>query len=897
MMKDREMHFCNLNNTHDVLENQEKLTHIRIRDIVELKKREMPLPNTLILFYSSAQSYDRERKYPRGFHKEFDFYLQNLEKDCGKILGDPRRPLLLNVSTDVGGEVTGLGFSDRTLPALVKKHGKIKTYTHYIQFLHEFSTVVFQAPFIDFYAFIFGEHPGQQTEFLASISVEDFLGHVSRYRENISTITNQESPQDPRELLLLTLNRMMINVCQGIEEDICIQEMILPVQSGKSLEGIFYSRNPYTGRKDFYGVYNRLDHAKYHISNIHHPHAETLENKFPEIFNRLNSYRAVLEDYYKNIMEMTFVTDREGNAYLIKINKAPKTARASVQSNIDFYKAGIINAREAIEKVSPDEIETLCHVTLDPESKEKLHAFKQTGSPGAPGATTGKLFVNIADVREYFKTAEEKNGNTNIILAIYDLTIDNHWVIDMISGLITQTSGMSSHGAVMARSKGIPCIVGFTDMQIDTKAKQVLLQDKNLNQGDDITIEVVDKGYLYQGKGELVSISGEEKIFKEYRDLLIDFQRKENIDLKVMVNINNAEDAAKGLRFGAEGVGLCRTENFFVSEDRLLMLRELLFSSKEKSRRIIHEKIYSLQVQDYYDIFKVMQDKPVVIRLMDIPLHEIMPNSQEEIDRLRPFISEDHFNETLLSYRENNPMFGLRGCRYGLINEELYPMQVSAIITAAYQFKRSGGNPNLFILIPLVMKAKEFIDLKQRISDTEAHIRNHLKITENEKIQFSVGVMIELPSAALSADRIALHADFFSFGTNDLTQATYGISRNDMGRFMPFYLKSRIFENNPFSRLDDEVRELIEIAVKKGRGVRPDMMFSLCGEQGGESGSLLFVLKTGINSVSVSPYRILPTRLRLIHQFLKSQREQIQLNETEGNGVDSLLKTTEMISG
>jgi pyruvate,orthophosphate dikinase len=868
------MYFCDLNDNKDISKHKEKFKDSRNRDLLELRNKKLLIPNTLILFNSSAKYYYQQHKYPEGFEKEFDSYIKTFEKKCNKRLDDPDKPLILNVCTDVGGKVTGIGFSNHTLHKLVDNHGRKKAYIHYVQLLHDFSNIILKAPFIDFYSFINSEQRYSDNEFLTDISEKDFLEYVKQYKEKISSIINKEFPDDPFEILNLTIDSLMINVCENIQEDIYIQEMILPVYSEKSFEGIFYTRNPYTGNRDVYGVYNKLDNIKYPVTNTQEPHDEALEKKFPQIFDKLKSYGIILEKYFKDIIEVTFVTTADGGLYLLQTNKASKTARASLKSRIELYEDKIINATEVIEGISPDEIETLCHVTLDRESKRKMYRFKQTGIPGAPGAATGKLFLNVNDVREYYNS--KKEVNKNIILAIDDLTIDDHWVIHLISGLITRTSGMSSHGAIMARSRGIPCIVGL-NMQINLNDKQLIVEDKSLDQGDDITIEVTDKGYLYQGIGKLVSMSYKDDMLKEFCNLLLDFQKKERIDINVMININNAEDAEKGLNFGADGVGLCRTENFFISEDRLLLLRQFLFTHDKEKRQIINEKIYSLQVSDYYNILKIIKDKPFVIRLMDVPLNEIMPNSKEEIHELKqalPFISDDEIHKTAFASHENNPMFGLRGCRYGLINEELYIIQISAILSAVYQFKNNDKNPNVFILIPLVMNAKEFLILKNIIIDTKEKINNNFKLSQ-DGISVKVGAMIELPSAALSADKIAAYADFFSFGTNDLTQAVYGISRNDAGRYMPFYLKNNIINYDPFSRLDDEVCELIRIAVKKGRQIQPDIMFSICGEQGGEANSLLFALKTKINSVSVSPYRILPTRLRLIHQYLKDKQKQM----------------------
>lgn len=865
------MALCYLYDEKDISRFSESITSPKAKELVTLSGEKILLPQTFIVLAEVSRFFRENKKSPTGFLEQLGLYMNRLESDCGKGLGDPDNPIVMTLRSAFTYSIKGIGITATTLPKLAERYGKGSVFFLYTNFLREFSTLVLGVSGVDFPDL--QSMPAQEDKIalLEKMPLPDFLHLAGEYKGRISENAGIPFPEDPKDQLLMALKSLMSCSEEGLEEDLVIQEMVLATFSGKSVEGTFYTRNPFTGERDVYGIYRGPDRAKMDIKG--EPDSpENLENRLPDVYMKIDSYSMTLENLYKDIMVIEFVTSEEGELYVINVTTAPKTARASVFSAVELYKSGLISDLRAIHVVKARDLESLMHPSLDEEGRKELHAFDTTGVAGSPGATTGGVFFSMHDALEFHAMA--KDEDTNIVLVVNDLLIDDHGGLGVISGLVTKASGIASHGAVMARSKGIPCIAGFRDLNIDLEGKQMTLDGKIVRQGEQVTLEVTDRGRLFLGRGRLTRLSSGDGLLEKYASIMSEVQEREGVVTKIMVNINNAEDAQRGLDFGADGVGLLRTENLFISEERINLMREFLFLKEGKRKKEILETI-ALQVEDYAEVFRVMGKRPVVVRLMDMPLNDLMPSSQREVDSLVasfPHIPEERIRSAVKDHKENNPIFGLRGCRLAVLDEGLYFMQARAIISAAYKVAQEGTRPKVHIMAPLVIGPKEFSRIREIVLSAEERAYEHYAGASKDRIRIEIGAMIELPAAVLSADKIAVWADFFSFGTNDLSQATYGISREDMGRFVPGYLEKGIIDMDPFSSLGEEVRELIKIAVHKGRFTRPTVMFGVCGEQAADADTISFALENGIDYLSCSPYRVLPARLRLLKCYLAGKK-------------------------
>jgi pyruvate, orthophosphate dikinase len=609
-----------------------------------------------------------------------------------------------------------------------------------------------------------------------------------------------------------------------------------------SATGVCFTRNPSTGEQGVYGEYLVDAQGEDVVAGIRTPQPlEEMAKRLPEAYEQLLETMARLEQHYRDMQDIEFTVE-EGRLYLLQTRSAKRTAAAALKAAVDMAGEGLINREDAIARIDPGQLDQLLHPMLDPKAEFEVAA---RGLNASPGAACGKIVLD-ADT-----AVERGKGGESVILVRWETTPDDIHGLIQSKGVLTAHGGMTSHAAVVARGMGKPCVAGCEGLQIDVGAKQVTLGEHTLYEGDVITIDG-GTGRVIVGEVPLVppAINEDFETILEWADEL----RR----LKVRANADNAEDAAKAREFGAQGIGLCRTEHMFFGEERLPVVQEMILARDEEGRRDALDRLLPFQQADFEAIFEAMAGLPVTIRLLDPPLHEFLPDEEDAKD--------ERMRQRIRALSESNPMLGTRGCRLGIIKPGLYRMQVKALLEAAVERKVAGGDPRVEIMIPLAVTEPEL----KYLVDEVREVAESLFSDTREGVSFLVGTMVETPRAALDAHDIAEVAEFFSFGTNDLTQMTFGFSRDDVeGRFMPKYLELHLLPANPFETIDVEgVGRLVRDAVKDGRASRPDLKLGICGEHGGDPASVQFFHEIGLDYVSCSPYRVPLARLAAAHAAL-----------------------------
>lgn len=848
-----------------------------LKQIVELLEAHVPLSPKA--YVTSSFNQCLEGSVPQDLLQELSLVLARFEEitHCSFGGGGRHKPLLLTVQGDFCGAIRNLGCTQESFRAMVHEFGNAAACTRYVDFLENFSSIVLNCPHIDFrQAFhIDAKRDSSGSEF-EKLPEEEFLEMTLEYQNLVSQKIGKPFPAKPeRQLLLALIHSAKIGKQSGGDE-ILVKAQAIQTMARSSTSGIAYTRNPYTGKKGVHGVYTGPDHKKAALEPVTEddsPATEsaTLRQRYPQIFSSIKSFLPKIEACFRDVMEAEFVTDEDGRLYFTNFDKAHVTARAAVVSAIDLNIEGRISDREAALRIQPKDIEVLLHPTLDEASRAKLKDLGSTGATAAPGTAVGHVFFKMADAMEFYRSAVKSGKDKRVILIADELLISDTPGIGIIQGLVTKAAGIASHAAVMARANGIPCIVGYRGLEISHDGKTAEINGKKLPAGTLVTLEAGTEGRLFMGEGALQNLSYQEGVIKDVAQLVDRVVKQEKIPMEIRVNINNAKDAQTGLHFAADGVGLCRTENMFMEAESLREIRNIVFTQDISKCQDSLKKLEEIQFSDFLKIFQVMKNRTVNIRLMDLPLHDFVPQTKEDFDELvsqLPHLGAEHLRLVAEGLREHNPMLGLRACRFGLITPDVYNMQIRAIVRAAYAAAQSGIEVHPGIMFPLVFSQEELSRLKSRVLEIEQQIREQLKLPHGSKIRFKVGSMIELPAAALGADRLARIGEFFAFGTNDLTQTTLGMSRDDSAHYLPAYLEKQLIPYDPFKILSEQVKELILIAVTRGHRVRHDVSFGICGEQGGDPSSLLFCLENGLNYVSCSPFRVLPVKTALIHVAL-----------------------------
>lgn len=799
---------------------------------------------------------------------EIRAHIAKIEEVTGKKFSDNENPLLVSVRSGAVISMPGmmdtilnLGLNDQAVEGLAKATNNPRfAYDSYRRFIQMFGDVAMSVPksLFDYHLEKRKSDKGVAND--TGLDAEDLKALVVDYKAVYKDQIGKDFPEDPYEQLFEAVravfrswNNPRANVYRtlhGIDHHlgtaVNVQTMAFGNTGDKSGTGVAFSRDPSTGDAGIYGEYLVNAQGEDVVAGIRTPQKiATLKEIMPSVYEEFMSGVAKLEAHYRDMQDIEFTIENE-KLYFLQCRNGKRTASAAVNVAVDLVEEGVITKEEAIMRVEPKSLDQLLHPTFNPKALERAKTLAN-GLPASPGAATGKIYFTA----QAAKVAHEKGEA--VVLVRQETSPEDIEGMVVAEGIVTARGGMTSHAAVVARGMGKCCVAGCSDMRVDEISKLVYTHDGVLHEGDVISLDG-SSGKVYLGNVEKQnpSLTGKFQKFMQWAD--------EIRTLGVRTNSDTPRDAKQAFDFGAEGVGLCRTEHMFFNKNRIMIVRSMILARDLIRRKEALDRILPLQRGDFYEIFKVMQDRPVNIRLLDPPLHEFLPKKEEEIAEVAKLmgVEEEEIRATIKELEEVNPMMGHRGCRLGVSYPEIYRMQVRAIIEATIMIHDEGGTIAPEIMIPLIGDVDEMRYIKSEISEEIAAV---FEMT-GKRVPFTIGTMIEIPRAALLADEIAEVADFFSFGTNDLAQMTYGFSRDDAGKFLHDYIDKGIMKHSPFEVLDTKgVGKLVEMAAKLGRSTNPDLHLGVCGEVGGDPESIRFFNKVGLNYVSCSPFRVPIARL------------------------------------
>ena len=855
--------------------------------LAEMTRIGLPVPQGFTISTEACiEYYENGKKYPQGLENQIKDNLKKLEEISKKKLGDPKNPLLVSVRSGAVVSMPGmmdtvlnLGLNDITIRGIIENTKNERfAYDSYRRFLQMFGNVVLGIEHDKFEHILEKIKKEFKVKLDTEINCEGLKKLVEEFKKLVKKETGKDFPQNP-ELQLKTAIDAVFNswntkravtyrrinkIPDDLGTAVNVQEMVFGNMGEDSGTGVGFTRNPSTGEKEDYGEYLLNAQGEDVVAGIRTPLSlSNLKNDLPEVYEELIKIVTLLEKHYRDVQDYEFTIEK-GKLYLLQTRTGKRTAQAALKIAVDMVEEGIINKEEAVLRIEPNQLNQLLHRRIDPKAKKEVIA---KGLPASPGAAYGKVVFTADEAEQLGKEGEK------VILVRAETTPDDiHGMVEA-QGVLTSRGGMTSHAAVVARGMGKACVAGCSILNINAKKEKISVNDMELKKGDFITIDG-GTGEVFLGKVPTI----EPKMSKEFETLLSWANKIKR--LGVYANADTPEDAQKARELGAEGIGLTRTEHMFMEQDRLPIVQKMIMSDTKKSRAEALEKLLPMQMGDFLGILKAMEGLPVIIRLLDPPLHEFLPNLEDtliEVTTLKlknidsaELDKKEKLLEIIKSLHEMNPMLGLRGCRLGILYPEIYDMQVEAIIEAAIELTKKGIKVKPEIMIPLVSHISEF----RLICKRAKKIADEKIKSAGVKLEYKVGTMIELPRAALTADEIAEEAEFFSFGTNDLTQTTFGISRDDAeGKFLVKYVDDKILEDNPFEVLDREgVGKLVKLGTKLGRETRPDLEVGVCGEHGGEPQSVEFFHSVGLNYVSCSPFRVPIARLAAAQAVLKEKK-------------------------
>ena len=837
--------------------------------------------------------YDNHLTFPTELRMQVESALKKIEKTMDSSFGNNENPLLLSVRSGARQSMPGMmetvlnvGLTSSTIPGLISKTGNSRfVFDAYRRLITMYSDVVMEKAA--------GVEPAegkgirQKLEGILDIfkkenSLEkdtdlsgDQLEEITQlYKVEIRKNFGSDFPDDPIaqlwggiEAVFKSWNgaraisyRQIENIPDKWGTAVNVQAMVFGNMGNNSATGVAFTRNPATGKNQFYGEWLANAQGEDVVAGIRTPnplnedsktadtqHLTSMESSIPELYDKLSEIRSNLEKHYKDMQDIEF-TIQEGRLWMLQTRVGKRNGIAAIKMAVDMVKEGMINKNVALKRVKAEQLDELLHPMLDPES-ESSAVLLAKGLPAGPGGASGRI-VLTADEAESWNSRGEK-----VILIREETSPEDVHGMHAAVAILTAKGGMTSHAALVARGWGKCCIVGCGDLHINLDKKEVNIGNTVLNEGDWITMNGTT-GKIYQG--QLSLIPADPDTHNEYK-VLMDWADQVR-ELKIRANAETPSDAKQALQFGAQGIGLCRTEHMFFDEDRILDIRKMILANNQQDRKAAVMKLLPYQKKDFMGIFKVMEGLPVTIRLLDPPLHEFMTLTEIQIKELANHIGieKDTIKKRINGLHELNPMLGHRGCRLGIVYPEITEMQARAILEAAAELTKQGITILPEIMIPLIGTINEFLDQEKIIRNIAKDISQKTDI----KLDYLVGTMIELPRACLTADEIAKHAEFFSFGTNDLTQTTYGFSRDDIGSFLPDYLERKILNHDPFQSLDIKgVGKLVTIAVQAGRNVNPKLKIGICGEHGGDPASIKFCKENELDYVSCSPFRVPIARL------------------------------------
>jgi len=832
-------------------------------------------------------------KYPKGLDKDVQTAVKKVETIMAKCFGDPRNPLLFSVRSGARASMPGMmetilniGLNKATIDGLIERTGNERfVYDAYRRLIMMYSDVVMEkAAGIETEE---GMGIRQQLEremrrmkdakgvkYDTELEADDLKELVGIFKKKIKQVLKKDFPDDPYEQLWGAIaavfkswngkRAVAYRRIEGIPDEwgtaVNVQAMVFGNMGQNSATGVAFTRDPATGENKFYGEFLVDAQGEDVVAGIRTPqainevsksqaskHLPSLQKLMPELYNQLAEIRTRLDKHYRDMQDIEF-TIQDGKLFMLQTRVGKRNGAAAVRMAVEMCEEGLISQKEAILRVRPEQLDELLHPMLDPKSEKASKKLAQ-GLPAGPGGAIGQVVFTADDAEAWAKQGKK------VILVRNETSAEDVHGMKAAQAILTAMGGMTSHAALVARGWGKCCIVGCGALNISVSAKTVSANGESLHEGDWVSLNGT-KGIVYQDKVGLLPADPQKNLYYKKLMMWADKLRR----LGVRTNADNPHDAEIARKFGAEGIGLCRTEHMFFGPDRIAAMREMILADDEAGRKKALKKLLPLQKKDFIGIFKVMDGLPVTIRTLDPPLHEFLPNEQKQQEEMaqQMGVSVEAIKDKVKSLHEANPMLGHRGCRLGVTYPEITVMQVQAIIEAACQVAKKGVKVHPEIMIPLVGTKAELEDQKKVAVETAEKVMQKAGV----RVKYMVGTMIEIPRAALMADQIAEVAQFFSFGTNDLTQMTFGFSRDDAGKFLPYYLSKKILPAEPFQTLDQEgVGQLVDMGIRRGRATRPDLKVGICGEHGGDPKSVEFCHKVNMNYVSCSPYRVPIARL------------------------------------
>ena len=861
-------------------------------NLAEMGKLGLPVPpGFTITTEVCTEFYKNNQKYPDDLKIQIEDAIRNIEKILGKNFGDVNNPLLVSVRSGARVSMPGmmdtvlnLGLNDKTVLGLIKKtNNETFAYDSYRRFIQMYSNVVLEVDHYNFEDLLDNYKLTKGVLSDTDLKAEDWKIIISNYKDIIKKNTKKDFPQDSHEQLWGAISavfkswqnqraktyRKLNNIPEEWGTAVNIQSMVFGNMGNDCATGVAFTRNPSTGENSFYGEYLINAQGEDVVAGIRTPRNITkkarlesssedlsLEETMPEAFNELTKIYKKLENHYRDMQDIEFTIENK-KLWMLQTRSGKRTAKASIKIAVDMVSEKLITKDEALLRIDPKILDTLLHPTLDPKAKKNVIV---KGLPASPGAATGKVTFNADDAEQM------KANNQNTILVRVETSPEDIHGMHAAVGILTCRGGMTSHAAVVARGMGRACVSGAGNIKIDYTNKIFKVENIEVKEGDIITIDG-STGEVMLGEVKTINpdISGDFSEIMKWAD--------ETRTLKIRANAETPLDSRTAREFGAEGIGLCRTEHMFFDEERILYVRQMILSKTKEDRLKALDKILPFQKKDFLEIFTIMKGFPVTVRLLDPPLHEFLPKTDKEIDIVAKSlkIHSSEIKNRINYLHEENPMLGHRGCRLAISFPEIYEMQCRAIFEALFELQKQKIDSIIpEIMIPLVATQKEIEILRALVDKVAQEVQKK----NNFKVDYLVGTMIELPRAALNAKSIAKYADFFSFGTNDLTQTTLGISRDDSGKFLDDYVENKIFTVDPFISIDQEgVGELIKLACSGGLETKKNIKLGICGEHGGDPESIEFCHKIGLNYVSCSPYRVPIARLSAAQASIRLKKQ------------------------
>ncbi|WAC48613.1 pyruvate, phosphate dikinase [Asticcacaulis sp. SL142] len=848
-------------------------------NLAEMSSLGLPVPpGFTITTEACVHYYKNSQTFPDGLEAEVAQALKRLEATTGKGFGSVDNPLLVSVRSGARASMPGmmdtvlnLGLNDATIDGLAKLTGDRRfALDCYRRFITMYSNVVLGVSHHGFEDILDDHKDRLGITIDTDLTAEDWTRVIADYKAKVKADLGHDFPQDPQDQLWGAVKavfgswmndrakfyRKMHDIPEDWGTAVNIQSMVFGNMGDTSATGVAFTRNPSNGDANLYGEFLLNAQGEDVVAGIRTPQALTrrareemgdrqpsMQEALPEVFAQFESTVDTLEKHYRDVQDVEFTVE-QGKLFMLQTRNAKRTSKAALKIAVDMAREGLITPQEALMRIEPSSFDQLLHPMLDPKAERTIIA---KGLPASPGAASGKIVFTADDAVRLAAAGEE------VILVRDETSPEDIHGMHAARAIVTARGGMTSHAAVVARGMGRPCVSGAGELQIYTERGEFSTRGQTFKYGDIVTLDG-STGEIYKGSIRMI----EPEFSDDFHQIMT--WADEFRTLKVLANAETPTDAHTAKGFGAEGIGLCRTEHMFFDDERITAVREMILADDEAGRRKALAKIQPMQKADFVELLSIMDGLPVTIRLLDPPLHEFLPHTPEDIKHVAEVteVSEEKLYKRTKELSETNPMLGWRGCRLGITFPEIYESQLRALFEAACDLVKQGKSPKPDIMHPLVATREEMAKLTTM---THAIAREVIEAS-GVALEYKVGTMIELPRAALLADRLAETAEFFSFGTNDLTQTTYGISRDDSGRFLNPYIEAGIFDKDPFVSLDqDGVGALIKMAAEKGKATRPDIKLGICGEHGGDPASIEFCHKAGLNYVSCSPYRVPVARL------------------------------------